>query len=233
MAFEQGNNMATVEQTSPPLRDASSSEDKRVLNAWCAWLGALATNAEAALAAALAYKQLEGPARDSWLAAVEHDADRLDVPRVAVFAPLLAVESDPERRLRITRSMGPADEVATPRLGARGLCGRGANGLRIGMVITPLYLDFVQVLACGYRANQGFEWVRHEPILSRTAAPVESQFLDGIALEAIPLNVLVDDLAHAVVAHNRSHRPLPEALSFFAHLFDAQELGGNQLLPCR
>jgi hypothetical protein len=233
MAFEQGNNMATVEQTSPPLRGASSSEDKRVLNAWCAWLGALATNAEAALAAALAYKQLEGPARDSWLAAVEHDADRLDVPRVAVFAPLLAVESDPERRLRITRSMGPADEVATPKLGARGLCGRGINGLRIGMVITPLYLDFVQVLACGYRTNQGFDWVRHEPILSRTAAPVESQFLDGIALEAVPLNVLVDDLAHAVVAHNRSHRPLPEALSFFAHLFDAQELGGSQLLSCR
>ena len=101
-AFEQGSNMATVEQAFQSARGNSISTDKRVINAWCAWLGALATNAEAALAAALAYKQLEGPARDSWLAAVEHDADRLNVPRVAVFAPLLAVESDPERRLRIT-----------------------------------------------------------------------------------------------------------------------------------
>ena len=222
--------MTIVEQTSQPTRDIPVPSDKRVISAWCAWLGALATNAEAALAAALAYKQLEGPARDSWLAAVEHDADRLNVPRVAVFAPLLAVESDPERRLRITRAMGPADEAATPKLGARGLCGAGKNGLRVGVVVTPLYLDFVQVLACGYRSNQGFEWVRHEPILNRSSAPVESQNLDGATLEAIPLRLLVDELAHAVVAHNRSQRPLPEALSFFADLFDAQESDGSHLL---
>jgi hypothetical protein len=204
--------------------------DKRVLNAWCAWLGALATNAEAALAAALAYKQLEGPARESWLAAVEHDAERLNVPRVAVFAPLLAVESDPERRLRITRAMGPAEEAATPRLGARALCGETSEGLRIGVVVTPLYLEFVQVLACGYRANLGFEWVRHEPILNRVSAPIESQNLDGAKLESVPLKVLVDELAYAILAQNRSSRPLPEALSFFADLFDAQESDGAQVL---
>jgi hypothetical protein len=228
-ALEHGNAMGTIDQTSQPARDIPASSDKRVLNAWCAWLVALATNAEAALAAALAYKQLEGPARESWLTAVEHDADRLNVPRVAVFAPLLAVESDPERRLRITRAMGPADEAATPKLGARGLCGVSAAGLRIGVVVTPLYLDFVQVLACGYRSNQGFDWVRHEPILSRSAAPVESQNLDGTVLESVPLRVLVDELAHAVVAHNRSQRPIPEALGFFAHLFDAQGSDGIQL----
>jgi hypothetical protein len=222
--------MAIVEQTSEPALDTSVSSERRVISAWCAWLGALATNAEAALAAALAYKQLEGPARDSWLTAVEHDTDRLNVPRVAVFAPLLAVESDPERRLRISRAMGPADEAATPKLGARGLCGVSESGLRVGVVVTPLYLDFVQVLACGYRPNQGFEWVRHEPILNRASAPVESQNLDGATLEAIPLKVLVDELAHAVVAHNRSQRPLPDALRFFADLFDAQDSDAPQLL---
>ena len=221
--------MATVEQTSQSTRDTPVPSEKRVLNAWCAWLGALATNAEAALAAALAYKQLDGPARESWLAAVEHDADRLNVPRIAVFAPLLAVESDPERRLRITRAMGPADEAATPRLGARALYGQSGEGLRIGVVVTPLYLDFVQVLACGYRPSQGFEWVRHEPILNRASAPVELQNLDGAKLDLVPLKVLVDDLAHAILAHNRSRRPLPEALSFFADLFDAQESDCAQL----
>jgi len=45
--------MATVEQSSQPARDTPAPSEKRVLNAWCAWLCALATNAEAALAAAL------------------------------------------------------------------------------------------------------------------------------------------------------------------------------------
>src|SRR5512145_1144982 len=106
------------------MSSLNTQDDHRVMSAWCAWLGALATDAEAAMAAALAYKQLEGPARDSWLAAVEHDAARLDVPRVALFAPLLAVEADPERRGRILQSMGSPDAIATPRLGASGLLGR-------------------------------------------------------------------------------------------------------------
>ena len=78
-------------------------------------------------------------------------------------------------------------------------------------------------------SNQGFDWVCHEPILNRTVPTVESHHLDGTVLEAVPLRVLVDDLAHAVVAHNRSLRPLPEALSIFANLFDAQESDGTQL----
>ncbi len=196
------------------------------MNAWCAWLGALATNAEAALAAALAYQQLDSLARESWLAAVEHDTDRLDVPRVAVFAPLLAVESDPERRARILRAIGPADDVATPRVGARGLVGRSASGERIAVVVTPLYLDFVQVLACGFRVGEGFSWVRHEPITRRDAAPGVGHVLSGVVLESIPLKPLIDELAHAVVAHGRSGRPLPDGLSAIAGLFDAVGLDG-------
>jgi len=196
------------------------------MSAWCAWLGALATDAEAAMAAALAYKQLEGPARDSWLSAVEHDADRLDVPRIALFAPLLAVELDPERRDRIVRSMGPADAAATPRLGANGLIGRARDGMRVATVTTPLYLNFVQVLACGFRRGSGFEWVRHDPIVTREAAPAAGSKLDGVELEAIPLKPLVDELAHAVVAHTRTKRPLPDGLSCFADLFDAVGMEG-------
>jgi hypothetical protein len=209
---------------------ANAQNDRRVMSAWCAWLGALATDAEAALAAALAYKQLEGAARDSWLSAVEQDAERLDVPRIALFAPLLAVESEPERRARILHSMGPEEESATPRLGASGLFGCGRDGLRLVTVTTPLYLDFVQVLACAYRPGQGFEWVRHDPIVNRGAAPTPGILIDGIELETMPLKHLVDDLAHAVVAHVRSKRPLPEGLSCFADLFNALGLDGAQLL---
>jgi len=200
-----------------------STVDKRVVGAWGAWLGALATNAEAALAAALAYRQLEGEAREGWLAAVEEDVDRLKIPRIAAYAPLLAVESDPGRRQRISEAIGETDRELVSCARVDGLAGYTEQGLRIGVVIAPLYLDFVQVLACGYRIHEGFEWVRHEPILCRSSAPVESQVLDGAALEAVPIRALIDELAHAVVAHDRSNKPMPEALSFFAHLFDAAE----------
>ena len=69
--------------------------DPRVVAAWCEWLDALATDAEAALAAAMAYKALDSSARDLWLSALEQDADRVRVPRIAMYAPLLSVESDP------------------------------------------------------------------------------------------------------------------------------------------
>ena len=227
VASEQASNVVTADQC------AQAPMDNRVLNAWGAWLTALATNAEAALAAALAYRQLEDGARDSWLTAVEVDAERLDVPKVAVFAPLLAVEADPERRLRILKAMGPSEEIGAPTAGVRGLVGQDERGLRVGVVIAPLYLEFVQVLACGYRANQGFEWVRHDPILCRETAPVEKQVVEGAVLEEIPLKVLIDELAHAVVAHKRSERPMPEALSFFANLFDAQESRAGLLFDLR
>src|SRR5262249_47022382 len=79
--------------------------DTRVVDAWCAWLGSFATDAEAALAAAIAYRELDGPARDRWLDALAQDSERLRVPLIAVYAPLLAVESDPVRRARITDAM--------------------------------------------------------------------------------------------------------------------------------
>jgi hypothetical protein len=228
-AHDVDNSRASNAEPVQTGNSVSAQNDRRVMSAWCAWLGALATDAEAALAAALAYKQLEGPARESWLSAVEHDADRLDVPRVALFAPLLAVESDPERRARISRAMGPADDAVTPRLGASGLFGSRPDGVRIATVTTPLYLDFVQVLACAYRPGSGFEWVRHDPIVGRTAAPNAGAVLDGVTLEVVPLKHLVDELAHAVVAHVRAKRPLPDGLSCFADLFDALGLDGSLL----
>lgn len=220
---------ATATPVVVPSTPGVPNADRRVMSAWCAWLGTLATNAEAALASALAYKQLDEPARDSWLTAVEHDADRLHIPRIAVFAPLLAVERDPERRSRILRSMGPADAVATPRLGAYATAGTGPDGRRVATVTTPLYLDFVQVLACAYLPKSRFLWVRHDPIVGRQAAPGPGHQIDGVVLEAIPVKPLVDELAHVVVAHARSGRLLPDGLSCFADLFDAAGLDGSLL----
>ncbi len=204
--------------------------DTRVLDAWCEWLGALATDAEAALAAAIAYQELDGGARDHWLSALEQDALRLHVPLIAVYAPLLAVESDPARRARITLAIGPMDIAATPRSAAQGLTGKLADGSYVAVLITPLYLDFVQVLACSYRVERGFGWVRHDPIVDRKHAPRHGERLDGTLLERTPLKSLIDDLAHAVLAHKRSGRELPEALRVFADLF-GPNVGGSSPPP--
>jgi hypothetical protein len=129
------------------------------------------------------------------------------------------VEADPARRHRISEAMGPVDLEVTPRFGARGLSGVALDGSRVAVLITPLYLDFAQVVACGYRAHAGFTWVRHDPIVLFNSAPQAGERVEGVQLETTPLKALIDDLALAVLAHRRGGRELPEALRMFADLF--------------
>jgi len=214
---------ASVERTPIPRSGAHAGGESRHHEAWREWLRALASNAEAALAAALLYRGLDGEGRDAWLKAVEQDTDGLDIPKFAVYAPLLAVESDPDRRERIQLAIGSSD-AASPSTPAEALVGKGRDGARIAVLISPLYLDFVQVLGCAYRPELGFEWVRHDPIVERGRAPEHGSFLDGAKLESTPLKALVDDLAYVVLAHRRSGRELPEALRVFADLFGPSTL---------
>ncbi len=193
--------------------------DARAVSAWCAWLDALATDAEAALAAAMAYKDLDAASRENWLEALEQDAQRVGAPRVAVYAPLLAVETDSGRRERIAAAMGNVDPSAAPVAPAYGLRGTGARGLLVAAVVSPLYLDFVQVLACGFRTESGFEWVRHDPIVDRSRAPRDHSVIEGTPLEVRPLSGIIDELASAILAHRRAGRALPDALRLFADLF--------------
>jgi hypothetical protein len=167
----------------------------------------------------MAYKQLDASARDTWLSALEQDAGRINVPRIAVYAPLLAVESDPKRRARITDAIGAIEAEASCCVPVHGLTGKMSDGTRVAAIITPLYLDFVQVLACGFSSREGFAWVKHDPIVDRRRTPAPGADFCGVTLESTPLKPLIDDLAHAVLAHQRSGRKLPEALRVFADLF--------------
>src|SRR5215218_8664375 len=88
----------------PP--DGGAAIEPRILAAWRQWLGALATDAEAAIAAAHVYGELGPEARDAWLDALLEDEAKLEVPKVAIYAPLLAVEADEARRERIERAIG-------------------------------------------------------------------------------------------------------------------------------
>jgi hypothetical protein len=192
--------------------------DDRVRAAWHAWLGALASDPEAALAAALAYEALDDTGRNLWLDALDQDAPQIAVPKLAMYAPLLSVETEPVRRERIRSAVGDSG-LLRRRPAGRALRGVADDGDRIVAVVLPLYLDFVHVLACRVRPQDGFVWVRRDPIVHDRDAPRMRSELEGIVLERTPLKPVVEELAHAVLAHRRSGRELPEALRVFVDLF--------------
>jgi hypothetical protein len=191
--------------------------DPRVRSAWRTWLSALAIDAEAAMAAALAYESLPDEGRDAWLEALESDAPTINVPRIALYAPLLAVEMDAPRRSRIELALesDPAVPPSSSEIGA--LRGVGDDGKHVCAIVSPLYLDFVQVLVCRYTPHGGFVTVRHDPLKHLDEVPLHE--IDGVAVEPTPLRVVVEELAHAVLADRREQRAAPAVLTSFAHLF--------------
>lgn len=202
-----------VAQGEPP---ASSGY---VHSAWRSWLSALATDAEAAMAAALAYESLPPEARDAWLDALDADAPTLEVPSVALFAPLLAVESEVGRRARIEARIASDPHARPAGYGeAQALHGVGPDGTHACVIVAALYLDFVQVIECRYTPGGGFVTVRHDPLRhSGDLTPVFE--VEGVTVEPAPLRVVIEELAHAVLADRRRQQATPPALASFAHLF--------------
>jgi hypothetical protein len=211
--------------TPQPLEAVNPGEGRtapdRVAPAWRAWLRALASDAEAALGAALAYETLDDVARVAFLDALEQDAPRLDVPRVAVFAPLLSVERDPERRERIKVAMGD-DIGADVGLEARAWLGIASDGDRVSVVETPVYLSFIRVTSCRFALERGVRWVRHEPLLHVTDGARARARVDGVTLERVPLGAVIDAVASALVAQRRREGSLPNTLHPLLELFDAR-----------
>jgi hypothetical protein len=190
--------------------------DPRLRSAWRTWLSALASDAEAAMAAALAYDSLPADGRDAWLDALDADAPTLAVPRLALYAPLLAVETCERRRERIELALKHAEKsrTSTEIWAMRGV---GPDGAHVCAIVSPLYLDFVEVLVCHYTPSSGFKHVRHEPLRHKDDTPTRE--IDGVVMEPTPLRVVVEELAHAVLADRRERREAPSALTSFAHLF--------------
>lgn len=222
---------------SPPItrviaKGSGDGDDARFARAWRVWLEALAHDPEAAWAAALTYRSLPVDGREAWIEALEIDAPDVGAPAIALYAPLLGVEDDPGRRARIEAAlMNHGAPVPTNVL--RALVGE-VNARRVVVIVHPLYLDFVEVLTCVLDGEAGFGDVRHDPIRRAVEAPKAGDLLDGAELEARPLEVVIEELAHAVVAHRRKGAQLPPPLVRFADLFtprpesvDREKLGSR------
>lgn len=188
---------------------------------WRQWLSSMASDAEAALAAAIAYRDMDAAGRERWLASLKQDAPAVDVPAVALYAPLLAVENHPERRERLIAALGDAqgafgsaEASGVPR---QALSGVASDGTRVYVVATPLYLEFCQVLACG--ASQGqFRWVKHDPIVGLGGIPNVGDELKGARLYRASMKTVLDELAVVVLSHQRSGKKMPEALTILGDL---------------
>jgi len=195
--------------------------EPRILAAWREWLGALATDPEAAIAAAHVYDALSGEGRDAWLGALEEDSPKLGVPKVALYAPLLSVETDERRIERIRRAMvGELPQVDLSRTIA--LRGVAADRTRIAVLVAPLYVEFVQVLSVRFSPHAGFVWVSLDPIVRASDAPSSGHRIDGIVLEETPLKPVVEELALAILAQRRHGQEIPRSMVGFAGLFDAK-----------
>jgi len=199
----------------------------RARAAWQAWLRALSDDAEAALAAALTYEALGPAERDAWLDALDEDAPQILAPRESLYAPLLLVEEDLERRARIAASCGDAPLRGTP----RAWTGQREDGVRVYVVVAPLWLRFVETLRCGWHSEQGFVFAEHDPL--RASDDIDQVFAGsgafradghrGAELERTDLSWVVEDLAHAILETLRASRELPAALKAFAYLFTPEQ----------
>jgi hypothetical protein len=204
----------------PALAKASrtdgSDADPRFVRAWRAWLASLATDAEAATGAAHLYAELPSEPRVAWLDALVEDAPKVDVPVAALYGPLLVVEDDPQRRMRICAESG-LTPFAADRVG-RALRGSAEDAV-VAVVVQPLYLDFVRVIICRYLRGHGFDVVYQQPLVRDGDVPRVGDRIEGAVLRSACPDAVVDELAHAVVAHRRRKRPLPRPLRAWADLF--------------
>jgi hypothetical protein len=202
-------------------------DDGAARGAFRAWLAAQSTDPDAALAAAFLYAELDPPARDAYLDAVEEDvlAGGLGgVRALGAVIPLLAVETDAGRTARLRRWIDA--EEALPR---EGFALVGTDGrARVTILCAPVYLEFVDLLVCRHDAR-GIEAADHEPMVRRARAMERAAAL-GVPLAPAPLVDAVEDLAHAVVAHRRAGRDAPRALVAMARVFTPAVARGGSVI---
>lgn len=203
-----------------------TSIDPRAHAAWRTWLAALAKDADAVTAAALAYESLDAEGRDAWLDALDVDAADVGVPKVALYAPLLGVEQDEARRIRIASNVEGAARRSTP---PRALWTSDV-GERLCVVVSTLYLDFVELLICRFDPDEGVREARHKWLVHTNELAALAHTTPS-PLRETPLREAVEALAHAVVADQRAGRTAPPALERYIDLFapDLEDRGDAAL----
>lgn len=77
--------------------------------------------------------------------------------------------------------------------------------------------DGGHVFSCRYHPARGFQWARRGDLAEQESLAAGAE-LDGVSLERTPLKPVLEELAHAVVAHRRAGVPLPGELQLLVGL---------------
>jgi hypothetical protein len=94
---------------------------------------------------------------------------------------------------------------------------------RVCLIVSPLYLDFVELLLCRYHPDEGIREARHKWLAHKSEVTSCAKDL-SVTLAESPLSPIVEELAHAVVADRRAGRTSPAVLARYIDLF-APSLG--------
>lgn len=221
-ADEEGG-VPVVGQDAPDLASASVDGAAGGRVAWLSYLRSLATSADAALGCALAYEELPHSARAELVSLLEADVAAAGASRLAVVAPLLAVERDEalRRALRKLAGRGRRRRLARATLGRRAFVAEAGRERALALA-TPAYLGFADLVVArladgGALLAVATELVEDARALARAAAiaavPVD-------AFGVVPWADAVDELAGAVLASRREGRALPPAAPRLAELFE-------------
>lgn len=96
------------------------------------------------------------------------------------------------------------------------LRGFASGGERV-VALVWLSEDGGHVFSCRYHPARGFRWVRRDD-LAEQGGFQSGDLLDGVPIERTPLKPVLEELAHAVVAHQRAGEPLPAELQLLVEL---------------
>lgn len=188
------------------------------------WLSRLATDADAVMAASALYEGLSAGERDAWLSAIEEEIPEVAVPKVALFAPFLGVETDEARMARMEAHV----EGGLFRTTVEAFAGTFADGDRALFYVFGRHLDFVETLLCRLAGSAeerslGIRSVVAEALTRRPELPrLISQL--GVLLSPVPLDEATVELGHAVVADARNGVSLSPLLTRFTELFTVPRL---------
>ena len=143
----------------------------------------------------MAYESLAAEGRDAWLDALDAEAPLLEVPALALYAPLLGVETDEGRHARMQAALDAAPHATSTPRSFRALSGDDPSGDRIVAIVVPLYLDFVELLLCRYEPDAGVRFARRGPLLHASevfegASPVRE--IEGVALVEVSFGRVVE-----------------------------------------
>lgn len=149
------------------------------------------------------YGELDAGDRHSLLGLVEEEVARRGLDPIATFAPLLAAESDPQALERWTTILDRTRASSGRRRGMRAF---GQNGSVALCVVTPLYAELVDWVACRIGRSGRITAVDRDPLSHASLWEAGSPWRCEDWVE-VPSADVVDEIALAVLA-----TPTPRAV---------------------